>query len=69
MKSNGWEAETKIKFKGQSYLINYWIARPDVREQRPEILYSVFEKEGKDWGEIIDKKLHHFKYQSLYEYQ
>lgn len=69
MKSDGWEAETEIKFTGKPYLLDYWIARPDVKKQKPEILFSVFKKEGEGWGEIIGKKLRHFKYQPLYNYQ
>ena len=68
-KSNAWAAFTTVHVDGKPYQIEYWIDCNDVKNRRPEILFSVFHKEGEGWEELNDKAERNFKYKPLYDYQ
>lgn len=68
MKSDDWVTDTVIHVNGKPYQPEYLINRDDVRNAHPNILYSVYKKQGEGWGEISDKAMKRFKYKELYDY-
>lgn len=68
-KTNGWVALVTIHLHGKPYQLEYWVSRADTQPRRPEVLFSVYHKEGEGWGEINDRLAKKFKYRALYDYQ
>lgn len=66
IKSNFWEANVEIYVNGKPYLLEYEINQYDVKQNKPNILYSIYKKQGEGWGELLHENK--FRYKPLYEY-